>query len=155
MPSVKRAPDEAVRLAQITRDLAQCCVAKESEIFGKFGLSASEGNVLLAAAEGTISPSALAGLLGVVRSRITPLVQSLVEKGFLERLESARDRRAKELKLTPEGRRIAADAVDFRLSFHRTLLDRFPESERRELLQVLAVLHQRMTEVRQGLSTVN
>jgi len=126
-------------------------MAKESEIFNRFGLTIGEGKVLLAAAERSMSPSALAEELGVGRSRITPLVQSLVEKGFLERLESATDRRVRELTLTPAGEKAAADAENFRLGFHRRLLERFGEGERQDLLLVLRRLHDRMMEVRESM----
>ena len=138
-------------LANLTRELAQCCIAKESEIFGRFGLSAGEGNVLLAAAEGISSPSALAERLGVVRSRITPLVQSLVVKGFLERAESASDRRVRNLQLTSGGRQVAMDADKRRLEFHRRLLEQFNEHERQKLIGTLSHLQEHMTDIRKNM----
>lgn len=143
--------EQAEVLAQLTRDLAQCCVAKEIEIFSRFGLSTSEGNALLAIAEGATTPSALAQELGVVRSRITPLVQHLVDQEFLERSESTVDRRARELSLTSKGRQVARDAVQFRLSFHRQLLERFDQRERDQLFTTLGRLHEQMTEIRKGI----
>ncbi len=145
--------EQAGVLAQLTRDLAQCCIAKESEIFERFGLSTSEGNVLLAVAEGSGSPSALATRLGVVRSRITPLVRHLVDHSFLERNESQTDRRVRELTLTRKGEQVAADAEQYRLSFHRRLLERFNLHERQQLFITLSQLQERMTEMRKGIQT--
>ncbi len=45
----------------MTRNLAECCVSKEAEIFGRYGLSAAEGHLLLTVCEHkAISPSAAA-----------------------------------------------------------------------------------------------
>ena len=143
--------EQADTLARLTRELAHCCMAKESEIFQKFGLSSSEGNALFVVADGATSPSALAAKLGVVRSRITPLVQGLVDKEFLERSESQTDRRVRELKLTPKGEAVADDADQFRLGFHRRLLERFEEHERQHLFATLTQLHGKMLEVGRSL----
>ena len=145
--------EQAGLLAQMTRELAQCCVAKESEIFVRFGLTTGEGNVLLAVANGTGSPSALAGQLGVARSRITPLVQNLVNKGFVQRTESHEDRRMRDLTLTHDGESVAHEALRYRLSFHSRLLGKFEQEEREQLLDLLARLREKMMEVRRGMTT--
>jgi len=145
------AGEQAGTLAHLTRELAHCCVAKEMEIFRRFGLSTGEGNALLAIADGAGSPSTLAEQLGVVRSRISPLVQNLVNKEFLVRAESVVDRRVKELKLTRRGEQVALDADRYRLGFHQRLLERFDEKERKLLFATLSRLYERMTEVRRGM----
>ena len=142
-------PDQAGLLASLTRNLADCCMSKESEIFSRYGLSAVEGHLLLIVAEhGSLSPSAAAEKLGVARSRLTPLAQNLVEKGFLLRTRSAEDRRAHVLRLTASGKAAAHGAADFRQKFHARLLESFVPSERERLLTVLAELHDRMHALR-------
>jgi DNA-binding MarR family transcriptional regulator len=144
--------DQAGLLAHLTRDLADCCVSKETEIFGRYGLSAVEGHLLLMVAEqGSLSPSAAAEKLGVARSRLTPLAQSLVEKGLLKRADSKSDRRAHELKLTPAGAAAAKGAAEFRQRFHARLLEGFSPAERERLLTALAELHERMHALREEL----
>ena len=146
-----RLNEQAETLAQITRQLAQCCISKESEIFSQFEISASEGQVLLAVSEGCSSPSGLAEQLGVGRSRITPLVQNLVNKRLLQRTESPEDRRAHDLRLTREGKDVATKAMNYRLGFHTRLLEKFSESERTRLLDTLEELFGKMTETRKTL----
>ncbi|MBU1984070.1 MarR family transcriptional regulator [bacterium] len=133
----------------MTHDLAHCCVAKEMELFNRYGLSASEGHVLLTVAEaGRISPSIVANRLGVGRSRLTPLAQALVDKGFVTRNESSADRRVRDLTLTHDGRQIAHDAAKFRLEFHQRLLEGLPDSMRERMIETLYALHERMNTVR-------
>ena len=141
--------EQADVLAGLTRDLSHCCVSKESEIFARYGLSAGEGHlILIVADEGSISPSIVAARLGVSRSRLTPLAQSLVEKGYLDRAESADDRRVRDLSLTPQGKKAAREAAQFRRDFHVRLLTSFSEGGRTQLIESLRLLHERMTSLR-------
>ena len=146
--------DAAGLLAALTRSLADCCVGKEAEIFGRYGLSPAEGHLLLMVADkGALSPSAAAEQMGVARSRLTPLAQSLVEKGFLQRAAMKEDRRAHELKLTAAGATAARGAAHFRHEFHARLLESFPPSDREQLIGVLEELHDRMHALRAELGT--
>jgi DNA-binding MarR family transcriptional regulator len=146
--------NEAAILASLTRDLAHCCLHKESELFSRFGLTSSEGVVLLQVAEtGKTLPSSLACVLGLARSRLTPLSASLVEKGFLHRKESETDRRVRELTLTEKGETVAVAARGCRLDFHQRLLERYSENERTQLLSTLTSLRETMDELRQQMTT--
>lgn len=58
---------------------------------------------LLAGHAGGLSGRALAGLLGVGPSAVTPLVDRLVDHGYVRREEDRQDRRITRLLLTPEG----------------------------------------------------
>jgi DNA-binding MarR family transcriptional regulator len=58
---------------------------------------------LLAGHEGGLSGRALATALGVGPSAVTPLVDRLVDHGFVRREEDRLDRRITRLLLTPEG----------------------------------------------------
>lgn len=143
---------QATQLSQMTRDLARCCQTKEEQIFGKFHLSSAEGRVLLVIADGGSStPSAVAEQLGLGRSRLTPLVDGLVEKKLLTRTESSTDRRVRTLELTPEGETAAQEVTSYQTSFHQELLRRFSPDERRHLLQTLDQLHGAIEDLRSRL----
>lgn len=147
-------PEQAQVLAGLTQDLALCCLGKEVEIFAQYGLSSSEGHVLLMLSEeGQVTPSHLAARQSVSRSRITPLVKSLVECGFVTRAEARHDRRVRNLTLTSRGQEVANSAARYRLDFHAHLLERFAESDRQQLLSTLSILHQRIRELRDALKT--
>ena len=148
--------DDAVTLASLTRDLAHCCIDKESELFSRFGLTPSEGIVLLKVAEeGKALPSSLACRLGLARSRMTPLTANLVEKGYLNRTERVSDRRVRELTLTERGQEIASAAQGCHLDFHRRLLESYPEPERAQLLNTLTTLRGIMNELREKIAAEN
>lgn len=140
---------QAAQLASITANLAQCCHAKEFELFHQAGLTSSEGHVLLTVAKAeSVSPSVVAARLGVGRSRLTALVQGLMDKGFLTRRESDTDRRVRFLGLSAAGGQVAQQAANIRLSFHMRLLESFPPDDRQRLLEMLASLHERMNTLR-------
>jgi len=141
-----RSAGDARQLLQLTRDLARCCQSKEEQIFRRFDLSCAEGRVLLTMAEtGASNPTEVARQLGIGRSRLTPLVDRLVQKGFIARTESSADRRVRHLALHPSGARIADEVFEYQLNFHRTLLRRFSAEERDGLFGTLVRLHEEMS----------
>lgn len=140
---------QASQLSQMTRDLSRCCQTKEEQIFGRFNLSSAEGRVLLVIADGGGStPSAVAERLGLGRSRLTPLVDGLVEKRLLTRTESTTDRRVRTLELTAEGQKVAREVTCYQTSFHEELLRRFSPEERQQMLNTLDQLHGAIEELR-------
>jgi DNA-binding MarR family transcriptional regulator len=153
MAKQSQTSQQAEQLARLTRDLSRCCQTKEEQIFARFGLSPADGRVLLVIAEGVVAtPSHVAAELKLGRSRLTPLVESLVEKGLLERREEDRDRRVRRLMLTPQGQRIALQVTDFQREFHTSLLQKFNLGERGELLTVLQHLHDAIEDLRDTIS---
>lgn len=143
---------QAKLLAALTHNLAFCCIGKESELFSHYGLSSSEGAVLLALSEyGSVTPSFLAARLGVSRSRMTPLVQNLVDSGFVHRVESTHDRRVRNLTLTSRGQEVAYESDNFRTDFYTRLLERFLEPDRDGLLHTLSILQDQILQLRDEL----
>jgi DNA-binding MarR family transcriptional regulator len=78
-----------------------------------------------------------------------------VEKGFLKREESSRDRRVRELTLTEEGRKISEAASKFRREFHQKLLSRYAEPERQKMLDTLTMLRMGMESLKKELCEDN
>jgi DNA-binding MarR family transcriptional regulator len=141
MPGKMRLPAQARELSRLTRELARCCQGKDEQIFGQFHLSTAEGRVLLCIADcTTTTPSAMADKLRLGRSRLTPLVESLVNKGLISRVESEQDRRVRTLKLTAAGTKCAQEATAFLNAFHEELLRCFNSNERHALLESLTQL---------------
>jgi DNA-binding MarR family transcriptional regulator len=140
---------QANRLSRLTRDLSRCCQSKEEQIFSRFGLSVAEGRTLSAVAEGEwATPSKLARALGLGRSRLTPVVDSLVRKQLLSRTELPNDRRVRTLALTAAGQKAAREVNAFQTSFHEELLKRFSAEQRGHLLTVLTKLHDAIEDLR-------
>src|SRR5215472_16533670 len=64
----------------------------------------------------------LAGLIAYDRTTITGVVDRLVQKGLIARQENSRDRRARELKVTPVGRKTLSGITPAVEAAQRTML---------------------------------
>jgi MarR family transcriptional regulator, temperature-dependent positive regulator of motility len=79
----------------------------------------------------------LAGLIAYDRTTITGVVDRLAQKGLVERNESSRDRRARELKVTPAGRKTLSGITPAVEAAQRTMLRGLTQTEATELIRLL------------------
>jgi DNA-binding MarR family transcriptional regulator len=79
----------------------------------------------------------LAGLIAYDRTTITGVVDRLVQKGLAERRASSRDRRARELEITDEGRRTLRKITPAVESAQRLMLRGLSAKEGEELMRLL------------------
>jgi MarR family transcriptional regulator, temperature-dependent positive regulator of motility len=79
----------------------------------------------------------LAGLIAYDRTTITGVVDRLVQKGLVERNESSRDRRARDLKVTPAGRKTLSGITPAVEAAQRTMLRGLTQKEAKELIRLL------------------
>ncbi len=85
----------------------------------------------------SIDQVTLAGLIAYDRTTITGVVDRLVQKGLVSRQESSRDRRARELKLTPAGRKTLAGIATAVEAAQRLMLRGLSQQEANELVRLL------------------
>jgi DNA-binding MarR family transcriptional regulator len=79
----------------------------------------------------------LAGLIAYDRTTITGVVNRLAQKGLVERNESTRDRRARELKITDAGRRTLRGIAPVVEAAQRTLLRGLSVKDAKQLVRLL------------------
>ena len=79
----------------------------------------------------------LAGLIAYDRTTITGVIDRLVQKGLAERRASSRDRRARELEITDEGRRTLRKITPAVESAQRVMLRGLSAKESEELMRLL------------------
>jgi len=79
----------------------------------------------------------LAGLIAYDRTTITGVIDRLAQKGLVVRLESSRDRRARELTITDAGQRTLRDITPAVAAAQRTLLRGLTATEAKELMRLL------------------
>src|SRR5262245_18789710 len=96
----------------IARRLHQICVAKTSELVGPAGLTPLQYGALFHLSKATGAPgieqNSLAERINIDRNTASLLVEQLVKKGLVERRVNGADRRARLLKLTPQGETLCA-----------------------------------------------
>ena len=95
---------------------------------------------LIAAAPSGRTSRELASLLGVGASAITPLVDRLVEHGFVERREDPHDRRIARLLATPTGRTTLEQVVSGKGDLMREALSRLTDDQLELVTRAFGVL---------------
>jgi DNA-binding MarR family transcriptional regulator len=99
-------PGPRLVLTSLVTQVARGVRTALDQRFGELGLTSQQAGVLLHVSGGTTSPRKLADLLGTDTAGMTRLVDRLVEKGYLDRLPAADDRRTITVALTSAGRKI-------------------------------------------------
>ena len=105
------------------------------------GLYAGQENVIeLLAAEGALTPGAIARTLGVRPPTITKTVTRLEEQGFVARRPSESDGRQIEVFLTESGEAILESVAKARKSAEAEALSGVKKKDRKELMRLLEML---------------
>jgi DNA-binding MarR family transcriptional regulator len=89
------------------------------------------------AANGGLSQSDLADTLGIERARLVRLLDRLEKRGLLQRLASAKDRRAHALQLTPEGQRVYKQAHKLAASHEARIRESLGAQRYAQMLEML------------------
>lgn len=105
------------------------------------GLSMTHFHILaILEAEGPTPMSRLADQLGVAFSNLTGIVSRMEERGIVERVHDADDRRVVLAQLTASGRAIVGKVEATRLEHMRQLVDALDPHEQRSVLAALKTL---------------
>lgn len=91
---------------------------------------------------GKASPSELAEVLCITGSTVTRLVDQLVDKGHVERIEDPDDRRVRRVALTASGRQLFQRLWGEVLASEKAILEYFPPENREMLVRFLSLLNE-------------
>jgi DNA-binding MarR family transcriptional regulator len=111
---------------------------RTAEVLGSVGLTPALFAVLnvIGAREGAIQQE-LGSALGIDRSTMVSLIDQLESAGLAGRRPSATDRRAREIAITPKGRRLLKQARGLISQVEDEVLAALTSQERRDLLGLL------------------
>ena len=90
----------------------------------------------------------LAASIGIEGPSLVRLIDTLVIKGLIQRLEDGTDRRAKQLCLTPEGQLVVARIREIVTILDNELLSPFSDSEISRVAEVIFRLESTVNDVR-------
>jgi DNA-binding MarR family transcriptional regulator len=135
IPSVER-PFRSVGFTISTTGYA--IAARFRELLAPFGLEPREFALLrsVAGSEGD-SQQAIGERMRIAPSRMVAFVDSLEQRGLLERRQNPNDRRARALFLTDEGREVLGRAFRVAGEHERALSQDLTAAEREQLLELL------------------
>ncbi|MCU1573748.1 MAG: putative transcriptional regulatory protein for hcr operon [Micrococcaceae bacterium] len=134
-------PSRPTRIAFLLAQVGALASTRFTERTRDIGLTPSDAGVLrlLDRAPG-LSQRALADRLGAVPSRVVPLIDSLQDRGLVERERSSTDRRTYELRLSAEGRRVLHQLQGIAEAHEAELLASLTDGQRAQLRDLLAQL---------------
>ena len=122
---------------------------REAYQANSYDLTVSESRCLTAMLfENCMSTGDLAEKMCVAKSRITRIVDGLVRKGLVSRMENKNDRRVILLKLTQKGRKIAEEQAEFMLQLHKEVLENLPQKQTDSVISMLESLSKSMNEIK-------
>jgi DNA-binding MarR family transcriptional regulator len=109
------------------------------ELLAPLGLEPREFALLrnVAASEG-VTQQAIGQRMGVAASRMVAFVDSLEERGLIERRQNPEDRRARALYVTPTGRELLGRAFAIAVEHEQRLTSDLSPAEREQLLDLLS-----------------
>lgn len=140
---------QAGRLREAVERLFLCCQERLERQTERFDLPPAETRGLLLLGQSRyLTPSELATLMGVTKSRITAILTGLTRRGLIERRKDPGDSRVSLISLSAKGKR-TRDAVTGHLEMLFTaLLDTVPPEQRETLLISLETLGHCMEQVK-------
>jgi DNA-binding MarR family transcriptional regulator len=143
---------QAQKLQDLIGEITQCCQEKTLYQAHKFGLTQAEMKCLLLFKESRyLTVKELSQKLEVAKSRVTKIIDGLVNKRLAQRIDDPEDARVILISLTPEGQK-QVEALDvFLKDLHHQLLRELKEGDRKDILASLETLRASMEVIKQQL----
>jgi DNA-binding MarR family transcriptional regulator len=136
--------------AEVLARLMQLCYRNSSpELFRRLGeldLSLTQVKTLhLLTADADVNVKDVAGLLNMSLPAMSRSLDGMVQRGYVERLESDKDRRAKLVRLLPAGWAVLEEIEQARISALEDMIATLSEEERAALHASLLPIVERIT----------
>lgn len=144
---------QSQKLQDLIGEILDCCEDRKLYESQTFSLPYAEIKCLmLFNGEHYLTVKGIAKRLDVAKSRVTKLIDHLVEKKILDRIDDPKDARIKLISMTPEGKRKLEDIQAFHLGIHKKILFHLDSEERKGILSSLERLRSAMEEVKETLT---
>jgi DNA-binding MarR family transcriptional regulator len=140
---------QTIKLQELIKEIVKCCEGRKLYEAQKFGLPYAELNCLVQFnGERYLTVNGISQKLDVAKSRVTKIVNGLVEKGMAEQINDPKDARIKLISLTPKGKRKTEEVTRFLQDIHQQILLQLGDDERRNVLSYLQLLRSAMEAVK-------
>lgn len=114
----------------VTRNESSCCGVTTAQCHALLEISFLEES----------SIKELASALGSDKSNLSRTVDSLVERGFVERESNSEDRRALKIKLTEQGQEKVDYINEICNRYYKGVLEQIPEEKHESIAEALSLL---------------
>ena len=141
---------QAQRLMDLIEEIIHCCQERVLFQSKKFLLGPAELRlVLLFKQERYLTVKDIARRLDVAKSRVTKIIDGLIEKKLIQRIHDPEDARIKLISLSPAGQK-KFDAIElFIRDIHRNLVMNLKSEDRQSVLASLELLRSSMESVKE------
>jgi DNA-binding MarR family transcriptional regulator len=137
------------RFQDLMEETLECCQARTSYLSRKFDLPQAELRCLmLFLGERYLTVKSIAQRLDVAKSRVTKIIDGLMKKKLVERIEDPRDGRVRLITLTPEGQRKSKEIGSLITDLHQMILLELLPEERKVVLSSLEMLRTSMEAIK-------
>ncbi|MEZ0395572.1 MAG: MarR family transcriptional regulator [Anaerolineales bacterium] len=133
------------QFSEVVREWAKVFMHRSGRDFKRFmdatGLSFSQLNILMRMMhEDCIGVSDLGEKMGITNAAASQAVDRLVQMGLVERSEDPHDRRAKRLKLTPDGLALIKKGIEARSQWVENITQSLTTEQQEMVIRALTLL---------------
>lgn len=140
---------QILSLKDLIQEIVRCCEDRKLYESQKFGLPYAELNLLMQFnGERYLTAKGISKKLEVAKSRVTKIVNGLIEKGMVTQVNDPVDARIKLISLTASGEKKAGEINVFIKKLHRQILLQLIPEERKNLISYLQILRSAMETVK-------
>jgi DNA-binding MarR family transcriptional regulator len=132
---------QSQRLQDLIEEILHCCKERTSHLSKKFDIPEAELRRYLTA-------KGIAQKLDVAKSRVTKIMNGLIQKNLVASTDDPKDARVKLIGLTQEGQRKSKELSAIMTDLHQKLLLEFEPEQRKMVISCLEVLRSSMEAVK-------
>ena len=140
---------QSQRLQDLIEEILQCCKERTSHLSKKFDIpEAVLRCLMLFGEERYLTAKGISQKLDVAKSRVTKILNGLIQKKLLESIDDPKDARIKLIGLTPQGQRRSKELSAIMTDLHQRLLLELEPEQRKMVISCLEVLRSSMEAVK-------
>jgi DNA-binding MarR family transcriptional regulator len=138
------------RLKELINEMLKCCDERKLREVKRFALPHAELKCLmLFGTERYLTVKSLTQKMKVAKSRITKIVNGLMQKELVKQMNDPQDTRVKLISLTPAGQKSSREIDSFQGEIFRRMLLHIEPDDRNRTLAALETLHTAMEAVKE------
>jgi DNA-binding MarR family transcriptional regulator len=140
---------QSQKLQDLIEEVVQCCKERTSFLSKKFHIPEAELRcLLLFGEERYLTAKGISQKLDVAKSRVTKIINGLVQKRLVESIDDPKDARIKLIGLTSKGQKKYRELSDITKDLHQKLLLEFEPEQRKMVISCLEILRASMEAVK-------
>jgi DNA-binding MarR family transcriptional regulator len=140
---------QSQKLQGLIEEIVQCCKERTSFLSKKFDIPEAELRCLmLFGEERYLTAKGISQKLDVAKSRVTKIINGLLQKRLVESIDDPKDARIKLIGLTSKGQKRSRELTDITKDLHQKLLLEFEPEQRKMVISCLEILRGSMEAVK-------